>query len=223
MLDVMDILSDKWASFLNQTRHQVLTQGQNVSGGASKRAPGKRRAAGEDKEETAVIDELCDMANKMSMPERVTDSRSVAKVLTDNLFVERASGLTEGEVREAVKTWLSVEDDPEVLAEEVDLELQEVEHNFNGIELDDGKSGEEEDDGVRPDSCITTSITEAEVRARLEDVRSYLHAEGMNGENSDSLYLLSKTVHSFTHETEVKLRAKERGQAQSTLRDAWKS
>ena len=45
----------------------------------------------------------------------------------------------------------------------------------------------------------------------------------MNGENSDSLYLLSKTVHSFTHETEVKLRAKERGQAQSTLRDAWKS
>ena len=171
----------------------------------------------------AVIDDLGRMVNKMAMPESVTDSRSVARVLTDNLYVERASGITEGEVREAVKTWLSVEDDPEVLAEEVDLELQEVEHDFNGIELDDGESGEAEDDGVRPDSCITTSITEAEVRARLEDVRSYLHAEGMNGENSDSLYLLSKTVHSFTHETEVKLRAKERGQAQSTLRDAWKS
>ena len=69
------------------------------------------------------------------MPESVTDSRSVAKVLADNLFVERASGLTEGEVREAVKTWLSVEDDPEVLAEEVDLELQEVEHDFNGCLL----------------------------------------------------------------------------------------
>ena len=57
----------------------------------------------EDKEETAVIDELSDMVNKMSMPQRVTDSRSVAKVLTDNLFVARPSGLTEGEVREAVK------------------------------------------------------------------------------------------------------------------------
>ena len=66
----------------------------------------------EDKEETAVIDELSDMVNKMSMPQRVTDSRSVAKVLTDNLFVERASGLTEGEVGEEVKTWLSVEDNP---------------------------------------------------------------------------------------------------------------
>ena len=135
------------------------------------------------------------MVNKMSMPESVRDSRSVAKALTDSLFVERA---TEGQVREAVKTWLSVEDDPEVLAEEVDLELQEVEHDFNGIELDDGKSGEEEDDGVRPDSCITTSITEAEVRSRLEDLHSYFHAEGRNGEYSESLYLLSKTVHSFT-------------------------
>ena len=109
---------------------------------------------------------------------------------------------------EAVKTWLSIEDDPEVLAEEVDLELQEVENNFNGIEVDDGKLGEEEDDGVRPDSCITTSITEAEVRSRLEDVRSYLHAEGRNGEYSESLYLLSKTVHSFTHKSQVKRRAK---------------
>ena len=138
------------------------------------------------------------MVNKMSMPESVRDSRSVAKALTDSLFVERA---TEGQVREAVKTWLSVEDDPEVLAEEVDLELQEVEHDFNGIELDDGKSGEKEDDGVGPDSCITTSITEAEVRSRLEDVRFYLHAEGRNGEYSESLYLFSKTVHSFTHES----------------------
>ena len=52
------------------------------------------------------------MINKISMPESVTDSRSVAKVLADNLFVERASGLTEGEVGEEVKTWLSVEDNP---------------------------------------------------------------------------------------------------------------
>ena len=168
----------------------------------------------------AVIDDLGRMVNKMAMPESVTDSRSVARVLTDNLYVERASGITEGEVREAVKTWLSVEDDPEVLAEEVDLELQEVEHDFNGIELDVGESGEAEDDGVRPDSCITTAITEAEVRSRLEDLHSYFHAEGRNGEYSESLHLLSKTVHSFTHETQVKRRAKGRGEVQSTLRDA---
>ena len=51
----------------------------------------------------AVIDDLGRMVNKMAMPESVTDSRSVARVLTDNLYVERASGITEGEVREAVK------------------------------------------------------------------------------------------------------------------------
>ena len=90
-------------------------------------------------------------------------------------------------MREAVKTWLSVEDDQEVLTKEVDLELQEVEHDFNGIELDYGESGEEEDDGIRPDSCITTSRIEAEVRSRLEDVRSCLHAQGRNGEYSESL------------------------------------
>ena len=41
--------------------------------------------------------------------------------------------------------------------------------------------------------------------------------------NSESLYLLSKTVHSFTHETQVKRTAKGRGEVQSALRDAWKS
>ena len=34
---------------------------------------------------------------------------------------------------------------------------------------------------------------------------------------------LTLTVHSFTHETQVKRRAKGRGELQSTLRDAWKS
>ena len=36
-------------------------------------------------------------------------------------------------------------------------------------------------------------------------------------------YLLSKVVHSFTHETQVKRRAKEGGELQATLRDMWKS
>ena len=127
MLDVTDILSDKWASFSNQTVIKCWLKAEILPEEHRNALLGKdTRLDREDKEETAVIDDLCDMVNKMSMPESVTDSRSVPKVLTDNLFVERASGLTEGEVREAVKTWLSVEDDPEVLAEEVDLELQEV-------------------------------------------------------------------------------------------------
>ena len=41
------------------------------------------------------------------------------RVLTDNLLVERASGLTEDEVRSAVNTWLSVEDDEGVLRAEI--------------------------------------------------------------------------------------------------------
>lgn len=106
--------------------------------------------------------------------------------------------------------------------EEKELELQDLEDNFNGIEHADGESGDEEDD-LSPDSCVTTSLSEAEVRSRLEEVRSYLYAKGGNGEYSESLFLLSRTVHSFTHETQVKRRAKGRGEVQSTLRDAWKS
>ncbi|CAB1106115.1 unnamed protein product [Ectocarpus sp. CCAP 1310/34] len=36
-------------------------------------------------------------------------------------------------------------------------------------------------------------------------------------------YLLLKVVHSFTHETQVKRRAKEGGELQATLRDMWRS
>ncbi|CAB1111148.1 unnamed protein product [Ectocarpus sp. CCAP 1310/34] len=75
-----------------------------------------------------------------------TDSRSTARVLTDNLFVEKASGLTDAEVRQAVKTWLSVEDDPEVLEEEIAMELQAVDEQLAGVTLDDDVPSEEEDD-----------------------------------------------------------------------------
>ena len=55
----------------------------------------------------------------------------------------------------------------------------------------------------------------------LEDDRSYLYANGRDGEYSETVYLLSKTVHSFTHETQVKRRTKEGGEVQATLRDMW--
>ena len=64
-------------------------------------------------------------------------------------------------------------------------------------------------------------ISGAEVRSRLEDARSCLYANGRDGEYSETAYLLSKTVHSFTHETQVKRRAKEGGEVQATLRDMW--
>ena len=48
----------------------------------------------------------------------------------------------------------------------------------------------------------------------LEDVRSYLYANGRDGEYSETVYLLSKTVHSFTYETQVKRRTKEGGEVQ---------
>ena len=49
----------------------------------------------------------------------------------------------------------------------------------------------------------------------------YLYANGRDGEYGKTACLLSKTVHSFTHETRVKLRAKEGGEVQATLRDMW--
>ncbi|CAB1115778.1 unnamed protein product [Ectocarpus sp. CCAP 1310/34] len=161
------------------------------------------------------------MVSKMSMPASATDSRSTARVLTDNLFVEKASGLTDAEVRQAVKTWLSVEDDPEVLEEEIAMELQAVDEQLAGVTLDDDVPSEEEDDDGRSESCVTTSLTEADVRFRLEECRSFLNAKGKDGEYSETLYLLSRTVHSFTHETQVNRRAKQGGEVQATLGDMW--
>ncbi|CAB1115471.1 unnamed protein product [Ectocarpus sp. CCAP 1310/34] len=67
--------------------------------------------------ERGLIDDLCDLVAKLSMPDSVdvTDARKIPGVLTDNLFVEKNSGLADVEVRNAIKTWLSVEDDPSVL------------------------------------------------------------------------------------------------------------
>ena len=81
---------------------------------------------------------------------------------------------------------------------------------------------EEEGGGGRPESCITSSITEAEVHSRFEEFRSYLYAKGRGGEYSETQYLLSKAVHSFTHEIQVKRRGKERGKVQAAIRDLWK-
>ena len=164
-----------------------------------------------------------EVVKKMSLPESAKDldARSMPRVLSDNLFVESTSGLTEQEVRRAVSTWLSVEDDEEVLREEVELEMEEVTENMSRVHVEDDVSSEEEDQDGRQESCMTSTISEAEVRSRLEDVRSYLYANGRDGEYSETVYLLSKTVHSFTHETQVKRRTKEGGEVQATLRDVW--
>ena len=112
-----------------------------------------------------------------------------------------------------MQTWLNVGDDPQVLEDEIALELQAVEEDLANLDVeDDDVLSEEEGGGGRPESCITSSITEAEVHSRFEEIRSYLYAKGRRGgEYSETQYLLSKAVHSFTHETQVKRRGKERG------------
>ena len=159
------------------------------------------------------------------MPEsgKDLDARSMPRVLADNLLVESTSGLTEDEVRSAVNTWLRVEDDEEVLRAEVELEIEEVTENISKVRVEDVVYSEEEGDDGKQESCMKSTISEAEVRSRLEDVRSYLYANGRDGEYSETAYLLSKTVHSFTHETQIKRRAKEGGEVQATLRDMWAS
>ena len=70
------------------------------------------------------------------------------------------------------------------------------------MELDADVLSEEEGGGGRPESCITSSITEVEVHSRFEEIRSYLYAEGRGGEYSETQYLLSKVVNSFMEEVE---------------------
>ena len=162
--------------------------------------------------------DLCDLVAKMTMPASITDARSMPQVLTDNLCVEKHPQLTAAELRAAITTWLNVEDDPAVLEEEIDMEMQAVENDFANLEVDSASSEEEDGDG-RPESCITSSLTEADVRSRFEEFRSYLYANGKDGEYRETLYLLSRSVHSFTHETRAKRKAREGGETQATLRD----
>ena len=163
------------------------------------------------------------MVVKMTMSASVTDARSIPRVLTDNLFVEKHPGLTDAQMHGAMETWRNVEDDPQVLEDDIELELQAVEEDLANLGIEDGDvSSKEKGGGSRPESCITSSITEAEAHSRFEKIRSYLYAKERDSENSETQYLLSKAVHSFTHETQVKRRGKERGQVQATIRDLWK-
>ena len=92
-------------------------------------------------------------------------------------------------MREAMQTWLNVEDDPQVLEDEIELELQAVEEDLANLDVeDDDVLSEEEGGGGRPESCITPSITEAQVHSRFEEIRSYLYAKGRGGEYSETQY-----------------------------------
>ncbi|CAN0145462.1 unnamed protein product [Pylaiella littoralis] len=223
MLDVTEILSQKWESFSDQTIVRCWLKATILPREHEDALKGRDTRLDREDKDAAALDDLCDMVKKMSMPESAKglDARSMPRLLSDNLFVESASGLTEQEVRSAVETWLSVEDDEEVLREEVELEMEEVTENISRVAVENDASSEEEDQDGRQESCMKSTISEAEVRSRLEDVRSYLYANGNDGEYSETVYLLSKTVHSFTHETQVKRRAKEGGEVQATLRDMW--
>ena len=123
-------------------------------------------------------------------------------------------------MREAIETWLNIEDDPEVLDDEVRLKLHAVDEDLANLDVEDDVSGEAEDGGGRPESCITSSITEAEIHSRSEEVYSYLYAKERDGGFNETQYLLSKAVHSFTHETHVKCTGKERGEVTTFLERA---
>lgn len=54
------------------------------------------------------------------MPASITDAQML-KVFAGTLFVERCVDITAPDVRTAVKTWLGVEDDPEVFEDDIAL------------------------------------------------------------------------------------------------------
>ncbi|CAB1099639.1 unnamed protein product [Ectocarpus sp. CCAP 1310/34] len=223
VLDATEIISQKWESFSDQTVIRCWLKATILPGEHESALKDKDSRLGREDPGAAALDDLCDMVEKMFMPESAKDldARSKPRVLTDDLFVESASGLTEEEVRSAMRTWHSVEDDEEVLRDEVELKMQEVKENMSNVHVGEDVSSEEEGDHGRP-VVHQSTISEGEVRSRLEDVRSYLYTHGRDGECSETAYLLSKTVHSFTHETQVKRRAKEGGEVQATLQDMWR-
>ena len=57
-------------------------------------------------------------------------------------MVESASGLTDDEVWSAVCTWLSAEDDKDVLGVPVELEMAEVAENISKVHVEDEASSE---------------------------------------------------------------------------------
>ena len=76
-----------------------------------------------------------------------------------------------------------MEDDPEVLREEAEWELSLVENELNNLTLEGDAPGEEEEDGQDQDggpaSTFSSSLTEAEVCSRLEEVvRSFIPVRG---------------------------------------------
>ena len=96
MLDVTEILSQKWENFPDQTVIRCWLKADILPREHVNALKGKdTRLDREDKEDTAITDHLCDMVAKITMPASVTDARSMPRVLTDNLFVGKQPGLTD--------------------------------------------------------------------------------------------------------------------------------
>lgn len=133
MLVVTEILSQKWESFSDQTTVIRCWLKADIPTREHQNALKAKvmRLDREDNEGTDTIDDLCGMITKMSLPASVTDSRPIPRVLTDR-------GLTERDVREAIKTWLSVEDDPGRNR----LGAAGCRGGYNNADLDDGVSSD---------------------------------------------------------------------------------
>lgn len=125
MLDATDILTDKWAKLPERTIVRCWLDAKILSRPQEQLLKSKdKRLRGEQlPDRKGVVDGIIGAMSKMSMPaDAELCVESLPRVLVDNLCVER-QGLEEADVRKAVETWLGVEDDPEVLLDEIELEL----------------------------------------------------------------------------------------------------
>lgn len=125
MLDATDILADKWAKLPERTIVRCWLDAKILSRPHEQLLKSKdKRLRGEQlPDRKGVVDGIIASMSKMSMPaDTELCVESLPRVLVDNLCVER-QGLEEADVRKAVETWLGVEDDPEVLLDEIELEL----------------------------------------------------------------------------------------------------
>lgn len=87
--------------------------------------------------------------------------------------------------------------------------MQAVEQGFANLEVRGISNEDEKPAGSRSESCTTSSLTEAEVHFRFEELRSSFDVNGREGEYSETQYRFSKALHLFTLQTQAKRRANE--------------
>lgn len=79
---------------------------------------------------TGIVDQVCDFMSSMSVLTNGPQSGSLLRVLIEDLCVRKAPYFSANDIRSAVKTSSGFENNPEILKNELKLELQPLNGEF---------------------------------------------------------------------------------------------